>query len=228
LLRALILDFDGIIVDSEPVILKLTQQMASKEGWPITEEEYYRDYLAYDDRHIIEHLYMSHGKSVDARRISELVEWKARAYEKIIRDGLPVLPGAVEFIRNAHARYPLAIASGSMRSEIEHLLVKLQIREAFQVLAAADDCSRSKPNPEVYCKALAGLASLPEFRAHPLQSSECLAIEDAPGGIKAAHAAGLKCLALPHSRPHEDLHEADWVFSSFAEVNLEEIARQFR
>jgi beta-phosphoglucomutase-like phosphatase (HAD superfamily) len=53
LLRAIIFDFDGIIVDSEPLILKLTQEMAALEGWAVSEEEYYRDYLALDDRGIV-------------------------------------------------------------------------------------------------------------------------------------------------------------------------------
>jgi beta-phosphoglucomutase len=98
LLRALIFDFDGIIVNSEPLILKLTQEMASREGWTVMEEEYYRDYLALDDRGIIEHLYRSHGRPVDLARREELVAWKAREYEKIIRDGLPPMPGAVGFV----------------------------------------------------------------------------------------------------------------------------------
>jgi HAD superfamily hydrolase (TIGR01509 family) len=228
LLRALILDFDGIIVDSEPIILKLTQAMAAKEGWEVSEEEYYRNYLALDDRGIVEHLYRSHGQAIDPRRTSQLLEEKARAYEQIIKDGLPAMPGAVDFVRQVSQNYPLAIASGSLRREIEYLLGKLQLRENFQVLATADDCARSKPDPEVYFKALARLADLPEFHAAPLQPAECLAIEDAPGGVEAAHAAGLKCLALTHSRPLEELHHADWLFRGFNEIDLEVITPAFK
>src|ERR1700733_9288681 len=107
LLRAVIFDFDGIIVDSEPLILKLTQEMASLEGWSVSQEEYYRDYLALDDRGIIEHLYASHGRSVESERRDELVAWKARRYEDIIRDGLPALPGAVDFVMGLSRRYTL-------------------------------------------------------------------------------------------------------------------------
>jgi HAD superfamily hydrolase (TIGR01509 family) len=227
LLRALIFDFDGIIVDSEPLILKLTQEMAAREGWTVTVEEYYRDYLALDDRGIVEQLYLSHGRPLDSAKQEELVTWKAKAYEKMIRDGLPALPGAVEFVRRVAAKFPLAIASGSLRSEVSYLLTKLSLRENFQALATAEDFEQSKPHPEVYLKALAGLQKMVEFRASALHPSQCLAIEDAPAGVDAAHAAGMKCLALTHSRPAHELRNADWVCSEFAEIDLIAISRAF-
>jgi len=227
LLRAIIFDFDGIIVDSEPLILKLTQEMAAQEGWSITEDEYYRDYLALDDRGIIEYLYRSHGRPIDPARREELIAWKARAYEQIIRDGLPPMPGAVEFVHKAAEHYTLGIASGSLRVEIEHLLKKLGLRGKFAVLATADDCARSKPDPEVFLKAFARLQQLAAVGEEPLGTAECLAIEDAPLGVVAAHAAGIKCLALTHSRPLVELEHADWVYHEFAEVDLARIKAAF-
>ncbi len=228
MLRALIFDFDGILVDSEPIILKLTQEMAAREGWTVSREEYYRDYLALDDRGIIEHLYNSHGRPVDTARRDELVRWKGGVYQQIIRDGLPPIPGAVEFVRHAAELYTLAIASGSLREEIGHLLGKLGLREQFAVLATADDCARSKPDPEVYRLALARLQQLAPFRTAPLEARECLAIEDAPLGVVAAHAAGMKCLALTHSRAAHELRHADWVYGGFVEVDLTRVADVFR
>lgn len=227
MLRAIIFDFDGIIVDSEPLILKLTQEMAAQEGWTVTEEDYYRHYLALDDRGVIEQLYRSHGRLVDVRRREELVAWKFRAYQQIIRDGLPPIPGAVEFVRKLAEQFTLAIASGSLRVEIEHLLGKLGLREKFAVLATADDCPRSKPDPQVFLKALARLRELPAFHDESLQAAQCLAIEDAPLGVVAAHAAGLKCLALAHSRPLSELQHADWVARQFADVDLEKIRQAY-
>ena len=236
MLRAIIFDFDGVIVDSEPLIFKLTEQMAAQEGWSISEEEYYRDYLALDDRGIVEHLYRTHGRAVDLARRDELVGWKARVYRELIRDnGLPPLPGAVEFVRQVAREFPLAIASGSLRVEIEHLLGKLGLREAFQVLVAADDVERSKPEPEVFLKALEALRRLPRFRsdgsgsgASTLLAGECLVIEDAPNGVRAAHAAGMKCLALAHSRPTSELKHAEWVYRDFPEVDIGSVAATFQ
>jgi HAD superfamily hydrolase (TIGR01509 family) len=227
LLRAIIFDFDGVLVDSEPLIMKLVQEMAAREGWLLSEEEYYKDYLALDDRGILEHLWRTHGRSLSATRRNELLAWKARAYEEIIRDGLPPIPGAAEFVLSTSQSYPLAIASGSLQPEIEHLLRKLGLREKFAVLATATDCQRSKPDPEIYLKALSRLQELPQLRAPLLQAGQCLAIEDAPFGVVAAHAAGMKCLALAHSRPEAELQHADWVARQFADVDLEFICANF-
>lgn len=228
MLRAIIFDFDGVLVDSEPLIFRLTQQMAAREGWTVTEDDYYVNYLALDDRGVVEHLYQSHGRPVDSKRRDELIAWKFRTYQEIIRDGLPPMRGAVAFVEQVAARFQLAIASGSLRSEIEHLLGKLGLREKFAALATADDCAQSKPDPEVFLKALARLQVLPVFRSSPLTAAECLAIEDAPLGVVAAHAAGMKCLALAHSRPMEELRHADWVHREFVDVDFEAIAASFR
>jgi HAD superfamily hydrolase (TIGR01509 family) len=227
LLRALIFDFDGVLVDSEPLILKLTQEMAAQEGWTVSAEEYYRDYLALDDRGIVEHLYRSHGRPIDRARRDALVAWKTRAYAQIIRDGLPPMPGAVAFVRKTAEEFTLAIASGSLRGEIEHLLHKLGLREEFRVLATAEECEHSKPAPDVYLNALARLRELPALQDPPLAATECLAIEDAPLGVAAAHAAGIRCLALTHSRPATELQHADWVAREFADLDLEKIRQAF-
>jgi len=240
MLRAIIFDFDGILVDSEPLIMRITQQMASHEGWQVSDQEYYRDYLAFDDRGIIEHLYSSHGRPIDLARRDELVAWKARTYWDAIRDGLPPEPGAVEFVRSVSAGYPLAIASGSLRPEIEHLLEKLKLRDRFPVLISAEDTTQGKPNPEVYRKALEALRRLRTDGTSSgagygssrgglanLAASECLVIEDAPAGIEAAHAAGMKCLALAHTRPIEALAAADWACRGFVEVRLPDIELGF-
>ena len=227
MLRTIIFDFDGIIVDSEPIIMRLTQEMAAQEGMTVSEEDYYQNYLALDDRGIVEHIFTNHGRAVDHARVEELINWKSQVYGSIIENGLPTLPGAVDFVRQAARSYPLAIASGSARSEIEHLLCKLGLRDLFRTITSADDCARSKPDPEVYLKAVASMNTLPEFQQNPLLASECLAIEDAPGGIDAAHAAGIRCMGLAHSRTAENLEHADWAFHGFEEVDLTAIAREF-
>ena len=227
LLRAIIFDFDGIIVNSEPLIFRLTQEMAALEGWTVTDEEYYHDYLALDDRGIVEHLYASHGRPVDVRRRDEVVAWKGQRYGEIIRDGLPPFPGVVDFVTEVAKSLPLAIASGSLRAEIEHLLSKVGLRQKFSVLATADDCRHSKPDPEVYLLALSRLRALPVFFEPPLQANECLAVEDAPLGVVAAHAAGMKCLALAHSRPVGELQQADLIAVEFAKVKTRDIQALF-
>lgn len=226
MLRAIIFDFDGVIVDSEPLIMRLTQQMAALEGWTLTPETYYRDYLALDDRGIVDHLYETHGVPVNPRRRAELLAWKAAAYQEAILDGgVEPIAGAADFVNRCAALYPLAIASGSLREEVQILLSRLDLRERFSVLATAEDCERSKPDPAVFNIAFERLQALGCFGAHRLDRFECLAIEDAPAGIEAAHAAGLRCMALAHSRPHEELGAAECVFSGFAEIAAEDLQK---
>jgi beta-phosphoglucomutase len=145
----------------------------------------------------------------------------------MIRDGLPLFPGALEFVLEAASRFQLAIASGSLRAEIEYLLGKAGLLESFPVLASADDCEHSKPSPCVYLTALERLGQMAAFGVEPLEAAQCLAIEDAPLGVKAAHAAGMKCLALAHSRPSSELEHADWIAPGFPVVKFESIERAF-
>jgi beta-phosphoglucomutase len=227
LLRAMIFDFDGILVDSEPAIIKVYQQLAGREGWQLTEEEYYRDYLALDDRATVAQLYHRHKRELSVDLRDELIRWKRETYLEAIRDGLPALPGAMEFVRRCASLCPLAIASGSLRDEVEYLLCKLELRDRFAVISTAEASEHSKPHPELYLNALAGLRRLECLRNTGLETSECLAFEDAPAGIEAAHAARIRCAALAHSRPLGELGQADWVFREFAEIQLEEILRGF-
>ena len=230
MLRAIIFDFDGTIVNSEPLILKLTQEMAALEGWTLTDEEYYQTYLALDDRGIVEHLYRSHGRRLDEARRDELVEWKARKYMDEIRDGLPTFPGAIEFVRKMASQFPLAIASGSFRSEIEHLLGKIGLSDKFTLMVTADDVAHSKPDPEVFNKTLSALTKSvfnPNAGHAPLRAAECLVVEDAAAGVDAAHAAGMRCMALAHSLTLEALAHADWVYDNFIKVDLEKILSDF-
>ncbi len=227
MLRALIFDFDGVLVDSEPLIFELTRQMALQEGWTLSREEYFRDYLALDDRGIIEHLYESHGRALNLARRDEIVQWKFHAYAEAIRDGLPVMPGAAEFVSKVAEKYPLAIASGSLRSEVEHLLVKTGLREKFLLLVTAEDTEKSKPDPQIFVKAVAGLNRLSMFREIPLLASHCLAIEDAPAGVRSAQGAGMKCLAIAHSRPATELDHANFLVRGFAEIRIDDLEKAF-
>lgn len=231
MLRAIIFDFDGIIVNSEPLILKLTQQMAEQVGYHLTEEEYYHKYLALDDRGIVERLLLSQGRHEEPARSDELIAWKARAYMDAIQDGLPSFPDAIEFVRKMATRFPLAIASGSLRAEIEYLLGKIGLREQFKLLVTADDVAHSKPDPEVFVLALSRLGQMvfnPTSGRAPLRAAECLVIEDAAAGVDAAHAAGMKCMALAHSLPLDVIGHADWVYDNFGEVDFDKILADFQ
>ena len=227
MLRAIIFDFDGVLVDSEPIIMRLTQQVAALEGWTLSEADYYREILPLDDRAMVERLGQLHGRAVSPARRDELIAWKGRAFLDKVKDGLPPMPGAVEFIEKTGALFPLAIASGSLRPEIEFLLEKAGLRARFSAIVTASECERSKPDPQSYLMAFEALGRLPRFASQPLRAAECLAIEDSAGGAQAAQAAGMKCLAITSSCPATELAHADWVCGGFPEINLAKIEAAF-
>ena len=225
MLEAIIFDFDGVIVDTEPAIFRVFQELAQRKGLTLTEEDYFTDYLALHDRDLIRRLFQTQGHRLSEQSLKELLNWKSRRYMEVIRDGLPPLPGAVEFIGRVWPRFPLAIATGSIRPEVVHLLDRLNLTEKFPVVVSADEFGPSKPDPECFLMALERLRKQPAGAA--LKVGNCLVIEDSPAGLEGAHRAGMKCLGLAHSRPLKELAEADWRAQRYGEIHWEDILTAF-
>jgi HAD superfamily hydrolase (TIGR01509 family) len=146
---------------------------------------------------------------------------KAAAYLTSIKDHLVIFPGVREFIEAAAATYPIAIASGALRPEIELVLEEIGIRKAFVHITSAEDVICGKPNPEPFLQALAGLNR--HQSTAPISPDSCLVIEDSLPGIRAAKAAGMKVLAVANTHTIQDLHEADAISSSLSETRLNEV-----
>ena len=136
-----------------------------------------------------------------------------------MKAGIRPFPGVKELVPLAAARYPLAIASGALRSEIEAIMERIGLRKYFQVIVSSEDTNEGKPDPEIFMKALA-LLNQSQFEGQQLHPSECLVIEDSKEGILGARRAGIKCLAVTNSHPAEELKEADAVVPSLEEVTI--------
>ena len=217
-LRAIIFDFNGILVDDEPIHLEMFRKVLREEGIPISEKDYYARYLGMDDRGCFTAAYRDHGEKLDAAALADLVRRKARYYRETIAKRMTVFPGVKKLIPELSSRYPLAIASGALRSEIDMILRSIGLTEYFQAIVSAEDVGEGKPNPEIFLKALdllnqgaGGKAVLP---------SECLVVEDSKEGILGARRAGIKCLAVANSHPAAELGKADAVIGSLIEVTI--------
>ncbi|HEX4945101.1 MAG TPA: HAD family phosphatase [Blastocatellia bacterium] len=220
-LKAIIFDFNGVIVDDEPLHLELFRKVLREEGIFLSDEDYHEKYLGYDDRGCFTAVLCDNARTPDAASdmfIHELIERKAEYYRQAIQERMLLFPGVVELVRRCAAAYPLAIASGALRSEIEFVLERGAIREYFPVIVAAEDVSECKPDPEGYLKALEQLNAT---RSDVIAAHECLVIEDSIAGIEAAKAAGMKCLAVTNSYKAEELHAADKVVASLEAITLE-------
>jgi beta-phosphoglucomutase len=219
MLRAIIFDFDGVIADSEPIHLAVFQRVLGERGHVLTREEYYADYLGYDDRGCFEAFLSTHGQPVSQTIIEDLVKQKAAAYFDYIRERPVIFSGVQELVRDAAVGYQLAICSGALRHEIEFILKQSGIRKEFVHITSAEDVTRGKPDPEGFLHAL---AALNQQGADPVMTpDECLVIEDSLPGMRGAHAAGMKVLAVANTHHIEELQEADAITTSLADVNLQ-------
>lgn len=219
MLRAVIFDFNGIIVDDEPIHFDLFQRVLKKEGIGLTQEEYYARYLGFDDRGAFTAAYREHGQQINEQKLAKLVDRKATYYQDAIRNKMRVFPGVKNLVPELALQLPLAIASGALRNEIETILSTICLRPHFRAIVSAEDVKNGKPEPEIFLTAMARLnADLGCGRA--IISAECLVIEDSKEGIRGARQAGMKCLAVTNSHPANELTEANAVVKSLEEVGL--------
>lgn len=217
--EAVVFDFDGVIVDTEPLHWSAFQRVLEPLGIGLSWAGYVDGYMGFDDRDAFAEVFRAHGRTLDAERLQDLVRAKSGVFQDVIRDGVSAYPGAVSLIASLHAcGLPLAISSGALHSDIAPILSRLGIGHCFSVVIAADDVRKSKPDPEPYSLAFAELR-----RAHPARLSapgNCLAVEDTPAGIRSAKGAGLRVLAVTNSFGGKDLAEADAVTPSLEAVRL--------
>jgi len=227
-LRAVVFDFDGVIVDSEPLHFSLFRRLLGEEGIVLTREQYDAIYLGMDDRECFTEALTRHGKTAALPRVPELIERKSALLMSTIADHVPLLPGAVDFVRALATSFPLAICSGALRREIEAMLKQAGILSCFVGIISAEDVSHGKPNPEGFTKALA-LLNRTQNPAPPIAPASCLAIEDSLAGIEAARAAGMRCLAVANSYPAAALKQAgaEAVVASLDDHPMDAVARLF-
>lgn len=224
MLKAIIFDCDGVIADTEPIHMAAFGRVLAEEGIALTKEDYFAHYLALDDRGCFTRAFAGRGPALTQDQLTELIRLKARYVEQAMQASLQLLPGAAEFIRRAAEYYPLAVASGALRAEIETVVSHGGLRDCFRAIVSAEDVARSKPYPEPFIKALE-LLNLPT--TDRIEPRECLVIEDSIHGIRAAHQAAMRCLAVTNSYPKERLSEAQLVVDSLVGLSLKDVEGLF-
>lgn len=224
--RAALFDFNGVLVNDEPLHLALFQRVLEEEGIePFPEAEYWERYVGLDDRAAFRALLEKAGESPDEQRLMRLIARKSSYYQQEIRrEGYPFFPGAADLVRAlAAAGLQLGIVSGALRDEVEGALAQERLRSAFKVLVTADDVAASKPDPEGYRRGVEALNTMPPLPERLLHPHEVLAVEDTPAGLAAARAVGLATLALAHTYPAGELAEADRVAPRIGDLTVEEV-----
>jgi beta-phosphoglucomutase len=214
---AVIFDFDGVIVDTEPLHYRAFQKVLEPVGVGFSWQEYMDIYMGFDDRDTFLEAFHSRGKTIDPSELHRLIDRKAVIFQDVIQDGVTAYPGVVPLIRHLHeASVPLAISSGALHSDIDPILRILDLSDCFEIIVAADDISKSKPDPECYRLAFEKLVAQAPSTA--ISQARTLAIEDTPAGIVSAKAAGLQVVAVTNSYSRDHIAGAARIVSSLEEL----------
>jgi HAD superfamily hydrolase (TIGR01509 family) len=191
MIETLIFDLDGVLVDSEQVWDQARKDVVDEYGGTWTDSAT-RDMLGMSSKewpvYVVEQL----GVSLTPEQVNEaVVAALLREYDK----HLPLLPGAREAVERMAERFTLGLASSSNRPVIDLVLERMGVADRFKATVSSEEVARGKPAPDVYLEALARLGV-----------EHAAAIEDSENGIRSAHAAGLRVLAIPnpHFPPAED------------------------
>ncbi len=151
-MTATLFDFDGVLVDSEPVHLAAFNDVLSSRGVVIGEEEYQARYIALDDANVFRAVLARGGRTLREEEVRSLVAAKKPRFMARFEEGFRVFPGAAELVARRAGRGPVAIVSGALGSEIAFALDKMGLRAAVDVIVSADRAPTSKPDPGPYSR----------------------------------------------------------------------------
>lgn len=210
-----IFDMDGVLVDSYRAHFESWLMLCREQGLQMTEADFVATF-GRTSREVIRHLWSD--RAFDDSAIAALDDRKEALFRELLRHDFPAMDGAVALIDCLHdAGFRLAIGSSAPRENVEVVLEQLARRGAFQAAVTGDDVTRGKPDPQVF---LLGAERL------GLPPSRCLVIEDAPLGVTAARAAGMRCVGVASTgRSAESLAEADLVVRRLDQLDAAVIER---
>ncbi len=206
-LRAVIWDLDGVIIDSAEEHRQAWQRLAQEEGVRFTDTDFWATFGKRNDDIIT----IVWG-ALPAGRIRALADRKEIYFRELIRKTAAPLPGSIELLRGLHeAGFLQALASSAPVENIQLISEVLGLRQYLTALVSGETVPHGKPAPDIFLKAAGELG---------VEPSRCLVIEDAVAGVQAAHAAGMKCIAVAGDRDLPGLHEAELLVKSLTEVDV--------
>ena len=213
-ITAVVFDLDGVLLDSEQLWDAVREDLASERGgrW---HDRAQADMMGMSSPEWSRYMHDVIGLTESPDEINaEVVRRLLDRY----RESLPLVVGAVEAVERLSARWPLGLASSSNREVIDAVLDGAGIAERFTATVSSEEVARGKPAPDVYLEAARRLGADP---------AQCVAIEDSRNGIRSAHAAGMRVIAIPnaHFPPSGDaLESADTIVASLDELTVERLS----
>jgi HAD superfamily hydrolase (TIGR01509 family) len=212
-IEAVVFDLDGVLVDSEHVWDEVREELARERGgrW---HERAQADMMGMSSTEWSRYMHDVVGLSESPEEINDEVVRRMRAR---YTDDLPLFDGAVEAVERLAGSFRLALASSSNRPLIDAVLAEAGLARCFEATVSSEEVARGKPAPDVFLEAARRLGVEPE---------RCAAIEDSGNGLRAAHAAGMRVIAIPNRRyppPAEAIALADVRLDSLDDLSLEAV-----
>ena len=229
MIQAIFFDFNGVIIDDERIHLKAYRDVLATEGVELSDEDYFAS-LGMDDVAFTRAAFARAHKPLTEELARDVIQREHKSHREFIAQDLPVSSGVVAFIKQLARRYDLGIVSMAERSEIDHVLSLAGIKDQFATIVSAATDLDHKPAPDCY---LLGLRELNTMRRGqrklPALAAECVVIEDAPPGIQAARAAGMRTVGVTTTVDERALRAAgaDVVTSNLADWNADAVHHLF-
>ena len=215
---AVLFDFDGVLVQSEPLHYLALKAVADREHLTLTEELYYHELLGYDDRGAAIRLLELNHKPTTPPVILRLLAEKQRVAAGLIHDRhFEAFPGVEAVVRGLWRNYPLAICSGALSGEIELMLDAVRLRDCFRVIVSAEDVTIGKPDPAAY---LRGVEMLAKTFDTPVDPKRCVVFEDAPRVIDRLKPLGFFCVGVAGHVPASRFTNADVVLDALTPAEV--------
>jgi beta-phosphoglucomutase len=224
MIKAILFDFNGVIINDEPVQMRAYQEVLKHEGIDLTESDYYAS-LGMDDRTFVDAAFGRFGRSVENAKIDDIVAAKSAKWKTIVDEGLPLFDGIVDFVEKMSQEFTLGIVSMAGWNEIKYILDKSGLTRHFSTVVTSADVKKCKPDPECFRVGFQRIDAVRTSHGHlPMTHGECLVIEDSPPGIAAARNADLPALGVTNTVSADELRRAgagavamdlrDWMPSS--------------
>jgi beta-phosphoglucomutase len=221
MLRAVIFDFDGVIIDSEILHFRAFNEVLSPFGVSITEQSYYEDYLGLTDCDCFKAVNSKYKLKLDDKGLENILKEKGRSFRKLVKTSGRLIEGVPDFLMMLKQNnIPMAICSGALLAEIVSILDANNLKSFFEVIVSADQVKRGKPYPDGF---LLALRKLNDKRTPAIQPGQCIVIEDSRWGLEAAKAAGMHTIAVTNSYDAGQLKMADKIVTKLNELTMRDL-----
>ena len=202
------MDFNGVVINDEPIQHAAYREIFSDAGVDLTEEMYYAR-LGMDDRTFVASVFDEAGQEYDAERVTEFTVAKNNKWREIVSEKLPLFDGIEDFVEKMSHEFALGIVSMSQRPEIDFVLEKSGLAEHFLTIVSAEMVEHCKPDPTCYRIGFREIDAFRTAQGHlPMTHGDCLVIEDSPPGIAAARSADLPALGVANTVSADELRKA--------------------